>query len=65
MAILERWSFKFDLYTTQRTYTLYAPSIDEKFMWYHTFKWIVECNYFEKDFEENETFNKSLKFSAK
>jgi hypothetical protein len=47
-TIQERWSFKFDLYTTKRTYTLYAPSIDEKNMWYHTFKWIVEQNFFEK-----------------
>jgi hypothetical protein len=64
MVIQERWSFKFDIYCTQRTYTLYAPSVDEKHMWYHTFKWIVECNFFEKDFEENESFKKSLKIHS-
>ena len=48
MAIQERWSFKFEIITTARNYILYAPSGDEKDLWYHTFKWICECNAFEK-----------------
>jgi len=29
-----------------RTYKLYAPSLDERDLWMHTFTWICECNAF-------------------
>ena len=47
-ALHERFSFKFELYTSKRPFILYASSMDEKLMWYHTFKWIVEMNQFSK-----------------
>ena len=42
--VLERWTFEFTLETKFRTYILYAPSGDEKQLWFHSFKWICECN---------------------
>lgn len=39
---------------------MYAPSCDEKNLWYHTFKWICECNAFEKHLDENKSFQKTL-----
>ena len=47
--VLERWSFEFILKTKLRTYVLYAPSGDEKTLWYHTFKWICEYNAFTRE----------------
>jgi hypothetical protein len=42
MKIRERWSYKFELITDDRTYLLYTVSEDEKYLWVHTFKWIIE-----------------------
>ena len=65
MAIQERWSFKFELITTARNYILYAPSGDEKELWYHTFKWICECNAFEKYLDSNKNVQKTLEKTLK
>ena len=40
----ERYSFKLELFTSKRSYVLYASSMDEKLLWYNVFKWIVEMN---------------------
>lgn len=40
-SVQERFSFQFELVTRLRTFYLYAASVDERWMWVHTFKWIV------------------------
>jgi hypothetical protein len=44
MAIHERWSFEFKLHTEKRDFVLYAPSLDERTLWVHTFYWIASVN---------------------
>jgi len=42
--IQERWSFEFILKTEIREFVLYATSHDERLLWMHAFKWIIELN---------------------
>ena len=44
MTIQARWSFQFSIETSKRVYVLYAPSIDERNLWVHTFAWIIYNN---------------------
>jgi hypothetical protein len=44
-----RWEFKFHLQTTERIYILCAASYDERLLFVHTFKWIVEINAYQTD----------------
>ena len=44
--IQERWSFEFELQTSERNFTLMASSHDERYLWLHTFHWIIEINFF-------------------
>jgi hypothetical protein len=62
----ERWSFKFELYTNKRPYILYSASMEEKMMWYHTFKWIIEYNQFSSSVQNKLTlFNQMQKSKNK
>lgn len=49
MTIHERWSFKFTLLTTRRSFELLAASMDERNLWIHTFTWILARNCFHDD----------------
>ena len=61
MKICERWSFSFVLSTSKRDYKLYAASNDERDLWVHCFKWIIESNAFIVFMNHSKYFSDKIK----